>query len=126
MKPDLEAQLPALKAQLKEDLDTVIAQGYKVIYIDETMFTRRAIKRAEWSRKGTNLSINNHLLNEKNYALLMGISKEEGVESWRIFPKSVDTEKFLKYLEMVREDNGKTKVCLFLDNLQVHKTRKAK
>ena len=56
----------------------------------------------------------------------MGISKEEGVEQWKIFPKSVDTDKFLQYLDLVRKANGQKKICLFMDNLSVHKTRKAK
>ena len=57
----------------------------------------------------------------------MGISKEKGVEQWKIFPKSVNTDKFIEYLEYVRKENGeRQKICLFMDNLQVHKTKKAK
>ena len=67
-----------------------MADGYKIIFIDETIFSRRAIKLQEWSTKGDNMVVNNHLLNEKTQALLMGISKEEGVEQWKIFPKSVN------------------------------------
>ena len=67
-----------------------MAYGYKIIFIDETIFSRRAIKLLEWSNKGDNMIVNNHLLNKKTQALLMGISKEEGVEQWKIFPKSVN------------------------------------
>ena len=56
----------------------------------------------------------------------MGISAEEGVEQWRVFKKSVDTEKFLQYLNMVREANGNKKVALFMDNLNVHRTKVAR
>lgn len=56
----------------------------------------------------------------------MGISYEKGVEQWKIFPKSVDTDKFIRYLEMVREANGNKKITLFMDNLGVHKTKRTK
>ena len=97
-----------------------------MIYVDETVFTRKAIRRQEWSKKGLNMEVNNHLLNEKTQALLMGISYEKGVEQWKIFPKSVDTDKFIRYLEMVREANGNKKITLFMDNLGVHKTKRTK
>ena len=72
------------------------------------------------------MEVNNHLLNEKTQALLMGISKEEGVEQWKIFSKSVNADKFIEYLGMVREANGDMKIALFMDNLSVHRTKRVK
>ena len=51
------------------------AEGCKIIWADETMFTRRAVKKTEWSRKGENAEVDEKLLNDYTKALLMGISE---------------------------------------------------
>ena len=38
-----------------------------------------------------------------------------------LFPKSVNVAKLKEYLTKLREENGNTKVCIFMDNLSVHK-----
>ena len=113
-------------AQLKQEIDDTIRAGYKLVYIDETVFTRNTVNKSEWSAKKSNAHVDQNLLNEKPKALLMGISAEEGVEQWRVFAKSVDTKKFLIYLDMVRDANPNKKVALFMDNLNVHRTKAAK
>ena len=115
-----------LKLRLKEELLKAKAEGCKIIWADETMFTRKAVKKTEWSRKGENAEVDEKLLNDYTKALLMGISEEEGVEQWMIFKKSVNTDKFVQYLLKVRAANGKREVALFMDNLQVHKTKIAR
>jgi|TARA_B100000524_G_scaffold332993_1_gene220544 transposase len=55
-------------------------------------------------------------------AVLSGISREKGQELFMQFPKSVNGEKFQEYLEKLRAANGDAKICLFMDNLSVHKT----
>ena len=123
--PDLAAQLPALKEQLRQELAAVKDQGYKIVYIDETMFTRRAMPKLEWAAKHHNAEIDEAQLNEPTKALLMGIS-ESGVEQWKIFAKSVNIKKFQQYLQLVRDAHGDEKVALFMDNLAVHKSKKTK
>ena len=65
-------------------------EGRRIIYIDETMFTRKAIKKLEWAQKYKNAEVDEKLLNDRTYALLMGISEEAGLEQWRIFQKSIN------------------------------------
>ena len=101
-KPGMEEQLPQLMKNQKKLLDDAKAEGRQILYIDETMFTRKAIKKLEWARKHENAEVDEKLLNDRTYALLMGISEERGVEQWKIFPKSVNTDKFLQYLDLVR------------------------
>ena len=72
--------MPSLKEQLRAELAVIKGQGYKIIYIDETMFTRKAMARLEWAAKHENMGIDEKLLNEPTKALLMGISAERGVE----------------------------------------------
>ena len=71
---------------------------------------------------GQNLSVEEKWLTEPTLALLSGISLERGQEHYRIFPKSVNTEKFHEYLTELRalNSNGADKIALFMDNLRVH------
>ena len=52
--------------------------GYRFVYIDETMFTRKTVAEAEWALPGQNMSIDEKLLDEPTLALLSAISKEKG------------------------------------------------
>ena len=79
--------------------------NYKLVFLDETMFTRRAISKFEWSHKNENIEFDDKLLNDTTLALLIGISAERGIEHWRIFKKSVNTDKFIEYLEELRQEN---------------------
>ena len=72
------------------------------------------------------MEVDDRLLKEKTYALLMGISEEKSVEQYRIFPKSVNTDKFLEYLQLVREAHGDRPLTLFIFNLSCHRTIRAR
>ena len=52
--------------------------GYKIIYIDETMFTRSTVPDTEWALPGKNMTVDVAMKNEPTLALLAGISKEAG------------------------------------------------
>ena len=66
------------------------------------------------------------MLDEPTLALLCGISKEKGIEHFRIFEQSVNVEKFIEYVEGVRAANGEEKICLFMDNLSSHTSERSK
>ena len=59
-------------------------EGYKIIYIDETMFTRRSIPTKEYRKASQNMTVDQALINEPTLALLSGISKERGQEAYMI------------------------------------------
>ena len=52
--------------------------GYRMIYIDETMFTRSTLPDTEWARPNENMTLDVAMKNEPTLALLAGISKENG------------------------------------------------
>ena len=66
------------------------------------------------------------MLDEPALSLLCGISKEKGIDHFRIFDFSVNIDKFLEYLIGLREAHGDAKVCIFMDNLSVHTSERAK
>ena len=72
--------------------------GYRVVYADETMVTRKSVNNTEWARKHENMTVDQAKLNEPTLALLAAISKEKGLEHWQLFPKSVNIAKFKEWL----------------------------
>ena len=52
--------------------------------------------------------------------LLAGISKERGIEYYKIFKRSVNKEKFAEYLTNLQAVNGNDNVAIYMDNLRVH------
>ena len=59
----------------------------------------------------------------KTMAFVGGISQECGLETYLIRPMSINTESFIEFLEKLRDDNDENPLVIFMDNLQVHKTR---
>ena len=54
------------------------------------------------------------------------MSKEKGQELFMIFDRSVDIPKFKEWLTRLREENGDEKICLFMDQLSAHTSKKSK
>ena len=57
---------------------------------------------------------------------MAGISKPKGVELVMQFPKSVNTDKFLEYLQQLRFRNPFDRIAIFMDRLSVHTCNKSK
>ena len=72
------------------------------------------------------MSVDLAKLDEPTLALLAGISKEKGVEHCQVFEFSVNTERFIEYLDNLRQANPDVKIALFLDNLSAHRSDRAK
>ena len=84
------------------------------------MITRKTIKNTEWARKKENMTVDQAKLNEPTLALLASISKENGLEHWKLYEKSVNQDKFKDWLAGLRDANPDQKIYLFLDNLGAH------
>ena len=48
------------------------------------------------------------------------------MEHFRIFEFSVNVDRFIEYLDGLRQANGNEKICLFMDNLSAHTSERAK
>ena len=79
---------------MKRELTKVKNAGYRIIYIDETCFTRKTCTDTEWTLPKENIAVDVAMLEEPTLALLCGISKENGLEHHKIFEQSVNVEKF--------------------------------
>ena len=100
--------------------------GFRIVYIDETVFTRKTCQDSEWALKNDNMRINIDKINEPTMALLCGISKENGLEHHMIFKRSVNADKFKEYINAMREANPADRICLFMDNLSAHTCEQSK
>jgi transposase len=56
----------------------------------------------------------------------VAISADNGVEHISYFRRSLDADDFVKYLKELRVKLGDEKVCLFMDQLSVHRSYKAR
>ena len=72
------------------------------------------------------MTVDTKALDEPTLALLAGVSKERGVEHFKIFERSVNIPKFKEYLVELRAANGVDKICIFMDNLSAHTSKKSK
>ena len=88
------------------------------------MFTRATLRAEEWCRQKGNFSVDVDALKEPTLALLSAISKERGLEHFKVFAKSVNVAKFKTFLQELRQKNGDDKLCVFLDNLSAHTSKK--
>jgi len=100
--------------------------GYRIIYLDETCFTRSSVPKTEYCLPKQNLPADLEHLSEPTLAVLSAISKEKGQEHFKIFPYSVNIQKFKTYLQELRAKNGDDKIALFMDNLSAHKSEKSR
>ena len=117
-------QYGKLKEQLREEINATVVAGFDILWLDECMFTRKTVPLIEWSNKLTNIEVEEETINEPAYALLMAVSDHSGVELAKVYKKSVNIEKFLKYVEELRAKTEGRKIALFMDNLSVHRSKK--
>ena len=66
------------------------------------------------------------MLIKDTFALLMGISSQRGVLCPRFYESSVNTTKFMEWLEALRADSPQRDICLFVDQLSVHRTHQSR
>ena len=55
--------------------------------------------------------------------MLVGISKENGVDKVMIFDDSINKWKFKVFIQTLRETIMNEKICIYFDNLSVHRSK---
>ena len=71
----------------------------------------------EFSNKNQNIEIDRSRLGIKTTALVATISREKGIHFNKDYYRSVDKDKFIEYLKLLRKKSGNRKISLFMDNL---------
>ena len=102
-------------ADCQEKVKALMRGGYDIVFLDETMLTRKTLPKIEWSLPGSNIDYDCRDLYVQTTALLAGISMKKGIDFWMTFPKSVNIGKFKLYLKGLREARKNDKIAIFMD-----------
>ena len=97
-----------------------------MVFLDEILFTKRAIKQREWSARNTNLSADQVELYVGYRAALVSMTAEKGIQVVHIYDRAITEPEFAYHLRKLREIAGDKPLALFMDNLHCHKNKEAR
>ena len=109
----------AAQELVKEALDS----NAKIIFADETVFTKATLPRMTYAAKGKNITVEVKDLGTTYHSALAGISTDGIVEHLKVTEKAINAKKYISYLKKLRKKLGDEVVYLFVDNLSAHKTK---
>lgn len=89
------------------------------------MITKRSLPTLCWSKKNQNAELDLSHFDTKAYAIIGAVSRERGIESIMTFKKSLNTDRFMIFLEELRRMNPFDDIILMMDSLAVHKSRRS-
>ena len=101
------------------------ASNTQVIYLDETMFTFSTFRSKGWAHNRERIRINDSEFKVTTLAVIAAISEEHGLIDYIVHPKAINTEVFVAFINQIADKLGDGDFALFLDNLNVHKTKDA-
>ena len=74
----------------------------KIVWLDETVFTKSTNAKQEWSKPGVNFTTPCEAMSTKYTAALTAISEGSGFEHTELYDRAVDHELFIEYLKVLR------------------------
>ena len=86
------------------------------------MITKSTIPKKEWSMNREHVEIDMKDLNRSNVAILAGVSLEFGVDLVMTFPTAINIPIFRTYLDLLRNKFFFDDLCIYMDNLAVHRS----
>ena len=108
---------------MKEQMTAELNRNSKIIFLDEAVFSANTMLKKTWSLNNDNIKIVDMRKKVKTSAVIAGISLDKGLESYLIQNRSIKNEDYIEYLRQLRTLYPNGRLVLFLDNLQVHKSR---
>ena len=95
-----------------------LGEGRRIVFVDETSFTNRTIKKNAFAQLNQNCFIPDGPKLNQQVHLVAAISFENGVESFHVCEIAVNSTEFLKFLTFMYRNNKK--LVLFGDNASWH------
>jgi transposase len=95
----------------------------KLVWVDEAMFTFNTFSTRAWSAKHQSIEVNDADIRIKSMAFLGAISDNGGLEAYTIHAHAITTKEFVEFVEMLSDKFHGQDFAIFMDNLQVHKTK---
>ena len=115
-----KAKIPRQIRFAKDALRKAREEGKAVVWIDETMFTRKVWEQKEWSARCQNFEVSQEDLKITTKAFIGGICEGAGLVHYELEDFSIDKEKFWKFVTRLKEKMKGRAFVMYLDNLKVH------
>lgn len=108
---------------MHEAVKRVRLRDKKLVWVDEAVFTFNTFSTKAWSGKYTSIEIKDADMRVPTMALVAAISEDCGLEAYALHPRSISTQEFLSFINLLSDRFGGDEFAMFMDNLQVHKTK---
>ena len=86
------------------------------------MVTKKSMPTHAYSQKGQRIKVDYSQYQHGAVAVLAGVSEQIGTDLVMLFDFSVNKEKFKVYLDELRSRYFFDDICLYIDNLSVHRS----
>ena len=103
------------KCKKLAEINAAVAEGRKILWLDELNFTKRTLQSREWSAKNSNLAIDQEQVYQGYKSVIVTVSRESGLEHYDIYDSAITQEEFADHLQILRKKNGKVPLALFMD-----------
>ena len=121
-----QLEIDELSLKLSRQLRFLIEKGFRAVFLDEMMVTKRTIPIGDWSLPTVHSEIDLSRIDTKPIAVLGCISLENVFDLVRTSPKSINTNKFLIFLQELRDKYWADDIVIVMDNLSLHKCIRSK
>ena len=112
-----------VKSQLlSEEVRHAKEAGRKLVYLDEVNFTKRSVMTREWSRKNSNLAVDQKEIYTGYRSVIATMTEEGGIDSIMLKTQAIDSGDFISFLKKLRARHLQVPLALFMDNLKVHRS----
>jgi hypothetical protein len=84
-------KVPDKLIMMRSEVKAALADGRKLVFIDEAMFTTAGRITHAYSAKKTNITIDERINNVESLAVVGAVSREAGLDCYLIKPKSINS-----------------------------------
>ena len=103
----MNATLKRDTGEILKDIEYCRGNGMKIFYLDECNFTKKAFKGMEYSRKNTNICVDQNRIYTGYRSVIAVISEGAGVEAIHVQSKAIKQDDFIQFLFWLHWINAK-------------------
>jgi hypothetical protein len=93
--------------KLERDLMKARQEGRKLLFLDEICFTKLSLPNREWSKRNSNLTVEQEDVYQGYRAVIASMTEGRGIELLKISDHAFNGEDFLEYLRSMRRRHGR-------------------
>jgi hypothetical protein len=87
---------------MRSEVKDALERNYKLVFVDETMFTTSTVLTHIFSSKKNNIEISQDLMNNEALAVVGGVSADGGLEGYLVEKGSINSDSFIRFLELLK------------------------